>query len=139
MTVTCVPVLVTEVDSFTGRQFAVVHTDYWQARGWLTMESNDPLAVVTAGSVWTDREQCEPADLPARLPRARLRRVPDLRMSCAVPGRRLMLHVRKRSEQTVVTLRVLPHGTVLIHAVLERRTVRPFVSRYALQLCDAVG
>ena len=71
------------------------------------------------------------------LPSAVLVRVDRPRARCTVPGRRLLIHAAPALRgRTVVTVRALPHGSVLAHVAVGPRTQRAYVSRYAARLCD---
>jgi hypothetical protein len=142
LTVLCAPDTVTETGSFTPRTLIVVHASYSSRDSWIVVWSNDLAyhAVLGKDSAWWSKKTCKKASLPIDLPAAKLVRLVDLRMTCAVPGRRLLVHATpRRRNGTALTLRAMPHGQLLAHVLLRGREVRAFASNYAVRLCDLNG
>jgi hypothetical protein len=142
LTVLCTPKVVTETGTFAPRQLIVVFAAYSPRESWTVVWSTQASfhAVVGAGSAWWSKKTCKKASLPTNLPAAKLVRLVDLGMSCAVPGRRLLVHaVPRRLGGSALTLRAMPHGQVLAHVLLRGREVRAFASNYAARLCDLNG
>jgi hypothetical protein len=141
LTVSCDPVLLTETSSFTPRTLISVRTTLDRNSGSIFVWTNSAYfyAVVGRRSAWSNQKICRATVLPRNLPPAVLTRVARPRLSCAVPGRRLLVHARPlRGGGSTLTVRALPHGSVLGHFVFSRdsRTPRAYASRYALRLCD---
>lgn len=141
LTVICDPVLLTETGSFTPRTLISVRTTLDRDSGSIVVWTNSAnfYAVVGRRSAWSNKEICRETVLPRNLPPTVLTRVVRPWLSCAVPGRRLLVHARPlRGGGSTLTARALPHGSVLGHVVFSRdsRTPRAYASRYALRLCD---
>lgn len=139
VTLSCHPPLVTQTDALVPRQLLVIRAEFQSSLGGVMVWTNGntgQYSFVGPKSFWWSRSVCEKTSLPSALPRAQLVRLAQPTLTCVIPGRRVLVHAARRNGKNSMTLRVMPHGQLLLRVEFQGATIRSYASRYAVRLCE---